>query len=75
MLIKSFVSNIFIMTDSSYNLSNYIQDKHVWKLCEIGCLHQRTVIALYCLDGNERFLKVFAYPINNSVFDKLKLCL
>ena len=58
MLVKSFVSNIII--DLSYNLSNYIQYKHVWKLFEVGCLHQHPVMeslsAFYHLDRNGKLL-------------------
>ena len=42
-LFKSFASNIII--DLIYNLKN-IQYKRVWKLFEVGCLHQHTAIAL-----------------------------
>ena len=49
MFVKSFVTNII---DLSYNLKKYAQYKHVWKLFEVGCLHQHTVIALPCLDKN-----------------------
>ena len=52
---KSFVSNIII--DLSYYLNKYIQYKHVWKLFEVGCLHQHTVIALNRLDRNRKLLK------------------
>ena len=61
-LAKSFVSNIII--DLSYNLC-----KHVRKLFEVGCLHQHTVIALYCLDMNGKVGQFFAYPNNNHVFN------
>ena len=58
MLVKVFVSNIII--DLLYNLNKYIQYKYVWKLLKVGCLHQHTVIALHCLDRNEKLLEIFA---------------
>ena len=66
MLVKSFVNNIII--DLSYNLNKYAQYKPVWKLFEVGCLHQHTVIALYRLDRNEKLLEICASPSNNRVF-------
>ena len=45
-----------------------MQYKHVWKLFEVACLHQHTVIALYRLDRNEKLLRIFAYPSNNRAF-------
>ena len=32
---------------------------------EGGCLHQYSVTALYCLNRNEKLIKVLAYPSNN----------
>ena len=59
-MVKSFVSNTI---DLSYNLSKYIQYKHIWKLFEVDCLLQHTVanhlIALYRLNGKLlRFLRI-----------------
>ena len=56
------------MIDLSYNLSKYMEYKHVWKLFEVGCLHQHTVIVLYRLDRNGKLLRFFAYPNNIRVF-------
>ena len=55
-MVKSFASNI--INDLSYNLNKYIQCKHVWKLFEVGCLHQHTVIALCRLNRNEKLIKI-----------------
>ena len=52
MLVKTFGSNIII--DLLYNLNKCIQYKHVWKLFEVDCLHQHTVIPLHRLDKNEK---------------------
>ena len=41
-----------------------IYSKHIWKLFEVGCLNQHTVIALYRLDWSEKSLQIFAYPSN-----------
>ena len=40
----------------------------LWKLFELGCLHQHTVITLYRLDRNEKLLETFAYPSNKCAF-------
>ena len=64
---KSFVSNIII--DLSYYLNKYIQYKHVWKLFEVGCLHQHTAIALNRLDRNRKLLK-FLHILITTVFFK-----
>ena len=61
MLIKSFVDNIII--DVSNNFSKYIQYEHVWKLFEVGYLHQNTVMALYRLDTNENFLRILVTTV------------
>ena len=66
MLFESFVNNTII--DLSYNLNKHPQYKFVWKLFEVGCLHQHSVIALYRLDRNKELLEVFAYPSNSRVF-------
>ena len=66
MLIKSFVSKT--ISDLWYKFNKYTQYKHVWKLFEVGCLHQRTVIALHRLKRNEKLFKRFAYPSNNCGF-------
>ena len=66
MLVQSFVSNIII--DTPYNLSKFIQYKHVWKLFEVVCLHQHAVIALCRLDGNEKLLEIITYPSKNLAF-------
>ena len=50
MLFESFVNNIII--DLSYNFNNYAQYKLVWKLFEVGCLHQHTVTTMYFTDRN-----------------------
>ena len=65
MLLKSIVSNIVF--DLLYNLSKYTQYKHVWKLFEVGCLHQH-LIAFYDLDRNEKLLEIFAYLSYNRTF-------
>ena len=65
-LVKTFVSNKII--DLPYNLSKYIQYKHVKKLFEVGCLHQHTVISLYRLNRNGKSLEILACPSNNHVF-------
>ena len=65
-LVKSFVSNIMI--DLSYNLCKYIQYKHVWKLFEAGCLHQRNLIACYRLGGNGMLLKFLRILITAACF-------
>ena len=45
------------------------QVKQVWKLFEVSvCLHQHTVIALHCLDSNEKLLEIFAYPSDKRAF-------
>ena len=71
-LVKSFVSNIII--DLSYNLSKYIQYKHVWKLFEVDCLHQYTVanrlITSYRLNG--KLLKFLRILITAVYFKDLK---
>ena len=71
-LAKSFVSNIII--DLSYNLSKYIQYKHVWKLFEMDCLHQHTVanplITLYRLNG--KLLKYLQILITAVYFKDLE---
>ena len=46
---------------------------YVWKLFEVGCLYQRSVIALYRLDRHETLLETFAYPSNNRAFYKPEL--
>ena len=61
MLIKSFVDNVII--DVPNNFSKYIQYKHVWKLFEVGYLHQNTVMALYRLDTNEKFLRILVTTV------------
>ena len=71
MLLKSFVSNIII--DLSYNLNKYTQYKHEWKLFEVGCLHQHTVIAFYRLDRNDKLFEMFTYPSSNRAFYGPKL--
>ena len=71
MLFESFASNIII--DLSYNLNKYTQYKLVWKLLEVGCLYQHTVIALHRLDRNEKLLEIFAYSSNNCVFHRPEL--
>ena len=58
MSVKLFVNNTVI--DFSYNLNKYIQDKHVWKLFEVSCLHQCTVIVFYHLERHEKLLEIFA---------------
>ena len=65
-LVKSFVSNIMI--DLSYNLCKYIQYKHVWKVFEAGCLHQRNLIACYRLGGNGMLLKFLRILITAACF-------
>ena len=65
-LIKTFVCNIII--DLSYNLSKHIQYKHIWKLSEVNCLHQHTVIAFYRLDRNEKLLKFLRILIKAMYF-------
>ena len=57
-MVKLFVSNIIV--DLQYGLNKYIQYKYVWKFFEVGYLHQHTVIILYRLDRNEKFLEIFA---------------
>ena len=42
-----------------------MQHKHVWNLFAVICFHLHTLIALYRLDRNEKFLEVFAYPSYN----------
>ena len=61
-----------MIIDLSYNLNKYIQYKHVWKLFEVGCLHQRTVIALYRLDRNGKLLKFFRILIKTLYFKDRK---
>ena len=46
MQVKLFTSIKVI--DSLYNLNNYIQYKHVWKLFEVGYLHHHTVTVTRC---------------------------
>ena len=70
-MVKSFVGNIII--NLSYNLNKYRQYKHIWKLFEVGFLHQHTVFALYRLDRNEKLLEIFAYPSNSHAFYGLEL--
>ena len=65
-LVRPFVINIII--NVSHNLNKHTLYKHIWKLFEVGCLHQHTVIAMYYLDRNETLLETFAYPGNNSTF-------
>ena len=65
-LVKSFVSNIMI--DLSYNLCKYIQYKHVWKVFEAGCLHQRNLIACYRLGRNGMLLKFLRILITTAYF-------
>ena len=48
-------------------------NKHVYKLFEVVCSHHHAAIAFYCLDGNEKLLKLFAYPSNNHIFYGLEL--
>lgn len=62
---KSFVSSI--ITHLSYNLSKYMQYKDVWKLFEVGYLHQHTAITFYHLDWNGKLVK-FVRILNNRVF-------
>ena len=69
-LVKSFACNIII--DSSYNLSKYIQYKHVWKLFEVGCQHQHTLIPLYCLDRNRKLLRCLRILITAVYFKDRK---
>ena len=57
MLVKLLASNIII--DFLYNLNKYIQYKHVWKLFEVFCLDQHTVIALCRLDRNGKLPESF----------------
>ena len=57
-MVKLFVSNIIV--DLQYGLNKHIQYKYVWKFFEVGYLHQHTVIILYRLDRNEKFLEIFA---------------
>ena len=45
-----------------------MHNKHAWKFSEMGCLHEHTVIGLYCLDRNEKLLNNFEYPSNNRAF-------
>ena len=72
MLAKSFVSDIII--DLSYNFNKYTQYKHFWKLFEVGCLHQHTVIALYREDRIEKLLKILQ-PCNlRTGTESLKPC-
>ena len=52
-----------------------MQYKRAWKLFEVICSHLHTVITLYRLDGNENFLKIFAYSSNNLAFYGLELSL
>ena len=44
-----------------------MQYKYVWKLFEVGCLHQH-IMALYRLDRNGKLLEIFAFSCNNHVF-------
>ena len=79
-LVKSFVSNIII--DLSYNLSKYIQYKHVWKLFEVGCLHQLTAIALHRLvigiEICSKFLRILVTTVyfkDRNWFSKTAYCI
>ena len=58
-----------MIIDLSYNLSKYILYKHIGKLFEVGCLHQHTVIALYCLDRNRKVLE-FLRILRTTVYFK-----
>ena len=53
-------------------LSKYIQYKYVWKLFEVVCLHQHTVIVLYCLDRNGKLLKFLRNLITAMYFKDWK---
>ena len=70
-LVKLFVR--YIIIDLSYNLNEHRQDKHVWRLFEVGCLHQHTVSALYRLYRNEKLLEFFAWSSNNRAFYRPEL--
>ena len=61
-LVESLVSNLVI------DLSKY---KHAWKMFELGCLHQLTVIALYRLD-RRKLLNFVRIPITVVYFKDRK---
>ena len=69
-LTKTSVSNI--INDLSYNLNKYIFYKHVWKLFEVGRLHQHTVTALYRLNRNRKLLKFLRILITAVYFKDRK---
>ena len=69
-LTKTSVSNI--INDLSYNLNKYILYKHVWKLFEVGRLHQHTVTALYRLNRNRKLLKFLRILITAVYFKDRK---
>ena len=46
----------------------YKQFKQAWKLFEVIFLHQRIVIALYRLDGNEKFSKLLRVIVTIAYF-------
>ena len=71
-LVKSFVSNIII--DLLYNLSNYMQYKHDWKLFEVGSLNQHIVIA-FCHLVRDRKLIATAYFKNLNWIYKTVYCI
>ena len=56
------------MINLSCDLNKYVPYKHVWKLFQVGFLHQHIVIALYRLDRNEKLPEFFPYPFNDSAF-------
>ena len=66
MLVKSFCSNIIIHL--SYNLKKYIRYEHVWKLFQVGCVHQHTVIAVYRLDRNEKLPEILRILVTTVHF-------
>ena len=58
-LAKMFASNVII--DLSYNFSNYIATvRSIWKLFEVGCLHQHSVPASLTLGSQ--------FPFNGQPF-------
>ena len=61
-LVESLVSNMVI------DLSKY---KHAWKMFELGCLHQLTVIALHRLD-RRKLLNFVRIPITVVYFKDRK---
>ena len=61
-LVESLVSNMVI------DLSKY---KHAWKMFELGCLHQLTVIALHRLD-RRKLLNFVRIPITVVYFKNRK---